>query len=226
MLTTRMMAAALAAALAMPAAAQASREAEEQYRRGTGRALPGQAQPAPAPAPGAQGQAQATGQPVQGQAQLTEEQRSALTAMHYQSLLATQIGEMAASRGASKEVQNLGRSLSQDHRRIDGELATLLKERGADINALPEAANRPQLEGQLRQLESKSGEEFDREFVSFLTRNGVAFVDAVKRARDVTPGKDARLKKFLDDAENEEEGHLAAARQLKSQRQARTPPAR
>ena len=59
-----------------------------------------------------------------------------------------------------------------------------------------------------------------------MTRNDSSFVEALKHAREVTPGKDAVFKKWLDGFENVEEEHLSAARQLKSQRQARTPPAR
>jgi putative membrane protein len=211
MSSIQMIAAALAAALMVPAAAQSDQGAEK-WRKGRAAAT----QPAP-------GQAQATGQP---QALATQEQQAAFGAVHAHNQLAAQIGDMAASRGASEQVKELGRSVAQDHRRIDGEFATLLKARGLDLNTLPPGAERSRLEGEIGQLGGKSGDELDRGFVSFLTRNGVAFVDALKRARDVVPGKDGQLKKFLDDAENAEEGHLAAARQAKSQRQARTPPAR
>lgn len=221
MLNIRMIAAALAAVLAMSAAAQQEGpNVQGPFRKGPGQTPSAQPQPAPA------AQGQATGQQAQGQPLATEEQRAAFGKVHAQNQLAAQIGDMAAARGASPEVQNLGRSLAADHRRIDGELGTLLKARGLDVNALAPGPERAQLETQIAQLGSKSGEEFDREFVSFLTRNGVSFVDALKHARDVIPGKDGQLKKFLDDAENSEENHLAASRQLKSQRQARKPPAK
>lgn len=218
----RIITALLAVTLALPAGAQIGRETAAERMRRNRQPTPPPAAPAPAP----QAQAPASGQPAPGQSPLSEEQRVALTAVHYHSQVAAYLGDLAGTRAASQEVRDLGRSLAEDHRRIDGQLAGLLKERGTDINALPHAPNRPQLEGELRQLEPKTGEEFDREFVAFLTRNGVAFVDTLKRARDVTPGKDAALKRFLDDAENSEENHLAASRRLKAQRQARTPPAR
>jgi len=213
----RIFAAALAAALASPAAAQTSGSIGERARQAAGQ--PQATQPAPA-AP----QAQASGQ--QGPALATEEQRAAFGAVHAQNQLAAQIGDMAASRGASEQVKSLGRTLAEDHRRIDGELGALLKARGLDLNALGAGAQQPQLQGEISQLGGKSGEDFDTAFVAFLTRNGTAFVDALKHARGVVPGKDAQLKKFLDDAENTEESHLASARQTKSQRQARKPPAR
>jgi putative membrane protein len=207
MSTNHIITAALAAALALPAAAQDQGSIGDRARRAAGQPA---TQPAPAP-----GQAQA-GAPADW---------VAFGEVHALNDLAARAGDLAASRGASQEVKDLGRTLADDHRRLDAQLQALLKPRDKDVNTLPKP-DRQTLEGELSQLQSKSGEEFDRDFVAFLTRNGVAFVDTLKRARDIVAGKDHELKKFLDDAENSEEAHLASARQLKSQRQARTPPAR
>lgn len=181
-----------------------------------------QAAPAPAPAPAPQAQPQ-TGQA----AQLTAEQKTAIGEVQAQNQLAIKAADMAASRGASDEVKNIGRWLGNDHRRVQGELAKMLQPRGAQ-GALPAPASpqRQKIEQELAQLESRSGEQFDREFMTFLTHAQPAYVDALKRARDVTAGKDPVFKKFLDDVENLEEGHLTGIRQAKAQRQARTPPAR
>jgi predicted outer membrane protein len=212
MMTNRMIATALAAAaLALPAYAQRGGSIAERARQQAA----GQ-RPAPQPAPA---QAQTNGQ--QGQpADIV-----AFADVHAMNQLVAQAGDMAGSRGASDQVKELGKKVADDHRRLDGELAGLLKTRDKDLNALP-APNQQNLQNELAQLNTKSGDEFDKEFTAFLTRNGVAFVDTLKRARDVVQGKDSQLKKFLDDAENTEEDHLTSARQLKSQRQARTPPAR
>lgn len=226
MTRNRMLAAAFAAALALPTAARAQGGVEESHRRSTGQA-PRAATPAPQQ-PAAPGQQTAQAQPGQAQpkAPLTDEQRAAFGTVWSRNKLALQLGELASTRGASAEVKNLGRWLTQEHKRVESELAWLLKNRGTDVNTLASGPERQRIEGELAQLNTKSGEELDREVVSFLTKNNPSLVDALKRARDVTPGKDAELKKWLDDAENVAEGHLSAARQLKSQRQARTPPPR
>jgi putative membrane protein len=215
MLTSRMIGAALAAAIALPAAAQNREAMEERIRRAQERSA--DAQPAPAP--------QAGGQPGQAQ-QLTEEQRAALGVMWGRNKLAFQAGEMALTRGASDEVRHLGNVLTQAHRHIESVFTEHLRQRGTDPNALAAGPEQQRIQGELGQLSTKTGEEFDREFVAFVTRNHVSLVEDLKRARDVTPGKDALLKKWLDDVENGEEDHLAQARQLKAKRQARTPPAR
>jgi putative membrane protein len=215
-----MFAAAVAAALAMPGAAQTTRRETigERARRPAVRQ-----QPAPAPQTAAQGQAV---QPAQAQAPLSEQQRTALGAVYARNKLAIQAGEMAATRGASEEVRSLGRRLLDEHRSAETELGTYVGQRGADVNALPSSPDRQRIEAEVGQLSSRSGEEFDRELIAFVTRNHASFVEDLKRARDVTPGKDAAFKQWLDGYENREEEHLSAARQLKAQRQARKPPAR
>jgi putative membrane protein len=219
MSTNRMFAAALAAALAVPVSAQI----------GGNRAEPApaqqpSAQPAPAPAPAQPGAQAQTG--AQAQQQLTEEQKSALGTISVRNQLAVQAGQLAQTRGATAEVKNLGQRLVDEHQRAQSQLGELVRQRGADLNALPQGNDRQRLEGELAELGTKSGEEFDRAFVAFVTRNHPTMVAEVKRARDATAGKDASFKKWLDDYENLEEEHLNVTRQLKQQRQARTPPAR
>jgi putative membrane protein len=221
-MTYRMMAAALAAALALPAVAETKSEVEERYRKATGQRA-GEAKPAPAPAPAAQGQAQATGQQAQGQ--IVGDQRTALGTMWSRHALAIRAGELGATRG-SPEIQSLARKQLDEHQRAQKDLAAYVAQRGGDVNALPPAPDAQRIEAEIAQLGTKSGEEFDRDFVAFLTKNHATFVEDMKRARDTTAGKDPVFKKWLDDVENVEEEHLSAARQLKSQRQARTPPRR
>ena len=224
MTTSKLVGGALLASLALAAQAQIRWPPSEANKRPRPEA-PAQTPPAPGQPPQAQ---PAPVPPPAGQAaQLAPEQHAALGAMWAHNQLGLRAGDTAASRGASNEVKNLGRLLADDHRRIEGELARLLRERGvADPNTLAPPAHKQRLESELGQLSARTGEDFDKEFVAFLTRNQPMFVEALKRARDVTPGKDAGFKKFLDDVENLEEGHLSASRQLKTQRQARTPPPR
>ncbi len=219
MSSIQMIAAALAAALMVPAAAQSDQGAEK-WRKGRAAAT----QPAPAQQPG---QAQATGQWERTERPLTDEQRTAIGAIHARSQIAIQAADLAGSRAASPEVKGLASRFLTEYRRAEGELKDYLSVRqGGDPNALPAGPDRQRLEGEVAQLGAKSGEEFDREYVAFVTRNHPGFVDALKHARDVTPGKDSAFKKWLDGYENVEEEHLTAMRQLKAQRQARKPPAR
>jgi putative membrane protein len=105
------------------------------------------------------------------------------------------------------------------------QLAAALQQRGVNPTTLPQPADLKQIEDESRQVAARSGDDFDRGFISLVRDHGERIVDALKMAREATPGSDASLKKFLDDAENVEEDTLTAARQLYAKRvQARTPP--
>lgn len=224
---SRFFAAGLAAMLAAPALAQSG--AGDAAGRAAGREpatqAPGAPATAPAPAPGqpgpvVQGAEGGVAQP------LTQEQRKAIGEVVALNDLAARVGDLATTRATTPALQNVGRSIADDHRRIQIELGRFLADRGVQsVAALPPAGEKQRLDAEFMRLAGLSGPEFDQELVTFLTRNGPQFVESLKRARDVTPGKDAQLKKYLDDAENVEEAHLRAAREVKTERrQARTPP--
>jgi predicted outer membrane protein len=122
-------------------------------------------------------------------------------------------------------VKNLGRWLADDARRVSQDLGNLVKARGGDASKLPPGPDAQRIQGELGALSKASGDDFDRQFVDFLTRNTPTLKEAMGRARDATPGSDAELKWYLDQGERLEIGHRDAARQLATQRQARTPPA-
>lgn len=190
------------------------------------RRSPPQSQSRPAPAPPA---AQAPAPAVAGQAgQLTEDARRSLARIHLRNAFEVEAGQLAQQRGQAPSVKDLGRKLEQEARRVDGELAGLVRERGADANALTlpeeERSSHGQMMTRLRELQ---GEQFDRELVRAAIETEQRYVQDLKDMRDRTPGQDARLKRWLDDTENVAEAHLASARDAKrdldGQRAARRP---
>lgn len=160
------------------------------------------------------------------QSKLSPEQGTAMSSVWLHTDLWTRLGDLAAQRGSNEEVKSFGRSTANDYRYLAKQLGQFLTARGANPATLPQDPDRQRLEQEMGQLSARSGEDFDRELLSFLKRNGPGFVDALKSAREATPGEDAELKKFLDGAEDVEEAHLTGARQLEGKRQARTPPQR
>jgi putative membrane protein len=177
--------------------------------------------PAPRPAP------QAPQQQAAGQSPLTQQQQVWIGAVWYFNQMEAGLGAAGATRASAKEVKDFARKLGDDHKRLTPQLAAALQQRGVNPASLPQSADLKQLEEQSRQIQTRSGADFDQAFVSFIKEHGSRFVDALKSAREATPGSDASLKKLLDQFEDVEEGTLTAARQLEAKRvQARTPPGR
>ncbi len=156
-------------------------------------------------------------------APLNDAQRTAIGAVLAANQLEGEAGALAATRGKSQDVKNLGRWLAGDERGISKDLGDLLRARGTDPAKLPPWPDQQRIQGELGALAKTSGDAFDQQLVEFLTRNTPAFKERAGHARDVTPGSDADLKWYLDGVERLEIGHRDAARQLASQRQARTP---
>lgn len=217
-------------------------DALKQISAAIGLALAGAAlaqAPAPAPAqggawPSADQQRRTAQQPAQPPPpasstpqKLNQEQLQALGQVWMLSQHHAAIGDVAKERGSTGEVKKLADAMQQGHRGFMPVLANALKARGVDPASLPRPAERTQLDQETDRLKSLSGPEFDRAFVMFMKQNGEQFVNALKRARDATPGKDAELKKLLDNGEDTEETYLTEARRLDSQQaQGRTPPRR
>ncbi len=156
-------------------------------------------------------------------APLDEAQRRAIGAVVAANQLEGQAGALAAEKGRSQEVKNLGRWLAGDERGVSKDLGDLLRARGADPARLPPWPDQQRIQGELAALGRASGDAVDQQLVDFLTRNTPTFKEAAGHARDATPGSDADLKWYLDGVERLEIGHRDAARELASRRQARTP---
>jgi predicted outer membrane protein len=173
---------------------------------------------APAPPP-------AKAAPAKGQGQLSGEQRSALgTVMTYNQILVG-LGDLGVARGSTEEVKGLARGIADDQKAFAALLSDWLKQRGADPTTFPPAPDRQALQEEARQLTTRSGNDFDNAFLAFAKKHFPAFEDALKRAREATPGSDPGLKEALDHAEDAQEQYLSQARQLDQKRvQARTPP--
>ena len=196
MSSIRMIAAALAAALMVPAAAQSDQEAEK-WRKGRAAAT----QPAPAQQ-GAGAAGAGTAGPDGGAARGARDRVGSERPRHQ----AGEIGRVARRITRGEEPRAAARRGAPP--RGDGAQPASSPSGAATSTTLGPGPDKARIEGELGQLGTKSGEEFDRDFVTFVTRNDSSFVEALKHARDVTPGKDAVFKKWLDDVENVEEEHL------------------
>ncbi len=203
---------ALAAALALAPAARAAspKELEQEAQQKAEEARRRAEQSAPGtPAP------------------LDDARRGAIGAALAWSQLTREAGKLAGSKGESKEVKDLGKSLERDEQRASDDIGRLVSQRGTNPASLPPGPDRDRVNGELAALGKSKGGAFDQAFVDFLVRNLPAYKDAAGRARDATPGSDADLKWSLDQLERLVIAHRDAARQLSTRREqakARTPP--
>lgn len=220
----------LCGALVLAAAGPSAVRAQERPGRigdAARRGLPGASTPAPAPgAPGGTAAGAAQQAPAEGTGAsaalppkgtpIGEATLAALGALRQSVTLSHQLGELGMKQGTSAEVKALGQRIARESEALQGELFQLLVYRGTDPAALPAAVEERSRHQQVMQrLSGLTGAEFDREYVLALREEQRTWVENLKRYRDETPGKDAHVKGWLDEAENTAEHHLTATRQVK-----------
>lgn len=104
--------------------------------------------------------------------------------------LEVELGRLAAEKGASDEVRQLGRRMVDDHAKANEELARLASGKGMRLPAGPDPRQRPEA----RKLSALSGERFDREYVRVMLREHKRGVDEFQK--EAERGADADLKSF------------------------------
>jgi putative membrane protein len=152
--------------------------------------------------------------------------QQAIEAIHQENARTLEFARLVAERATSPKLKEYASRLVRDHERLDRELAQIAGERGIQLQSEQAAlaanpAHRPGMDA----LRAKSGADFDQAAAQAIADEREREVAHLKQLRDATPGKDAKLKKWLDDAENVMEEHRNLARDVRkdTQRQARTP---
>jgi putative membrane protein len=110
-----------------------------------------------------------------------------LSKLHESNLKEIEMGKLAQSKGASKDVKAYGRTLVKDHTAADKKVKALAKQEKA---TLPDAAP------PMKHDDLGTGAEFDTKFAQAMVEDHKKDIDEVKTARDSTT--DPKLKSLLD----------------------------
>jgi putative membrane protein len=210
------------AALVLAGPTFARAQAEPQKQGGTtqdairGTKKPGKTTTTTAPAPTPTAQSGQPGSAATAANTLDDRQKAMLGTLSARNAQSVELGQLAAQRGASNEVKQLGQRMVTEHQSLEKDLGQVAADRGADLAAIPknesEQAEHRKLVERLQKL---SGPEFDREFVLAVRDIQTRYVEDLKRMRDETSGKNPALKEWIDANEDRAEARLTATRQVK-----------
>lgn len=155
--------------------------------------------------------------------------KATLEDVHARNVTALRYSALAAQKATAPSLKELANRVTADHTRLEQELKALSAERGIPLTADDAIANAPQFKQGFDRLNALTGAEFDRVYAEMWLADRVKQVDELKALRDRTPGKDAKLKKWLDGAVDVMEKHRNQARVamkdvIRSQRQGRPAP--
>lgn len=179
-----------------------------------------------APAAGrAQGATPPAGQPAGDPRQAHE----AIEFVHKWAVRSQAFARLAVEKGTSPGVKQFGQELAKDNEELDRMANELARERGVQLTDQTALLADPEQKQALDALQAHSGAEFDRRLMEAFLGDRERQVDQLKAFRDRTPGKDAKLKGWLDQVEDKMEEHRndarVALREVRDgQRQGRAPP--
>lgn len=210
----------------MGAAAALALAAHQANAQGSGSPLPGSSpQTPPATTPPA-----TTTSPATGAADPTA--TDTIQHVHQLNAEMMSIGKLAAERGTTTNVKEYGQRIASEHQRLDTELTQIAQRRGVALKPAEQIVKDSGQASFMAPVVAKTGIEFDRAIMDLLVSERENRVPQLKQMRDRTPGRDAELKKWLDDMEvlmektrNEARDVRQAVReqQQQQQRQGRKP---
>jgi putative membrane protein len=115
---------------------------------------------------------------------LSDDDRSFMMEASSGGMAEVEMGRLAATKGQNAEVKAFGQRMVRDHSKANAELMALAKRKGV---TLPSDLNDEQKAGKAK-LESLSGQEFDREYMSMMVddhnKDVKAFADKAGNAAD------------------------------------------
>lgn len=121
-----------------------------------------------------------------------------------------QAGKLGASKASSDEVKKFAQHMVDDHGKHLNELRSMAKTKGIKLPSAPDKKH----QDAMKKLESASGADFDRQFMTMMVKD---HQDALKLVQDTAKNaKDADLKADAEKTSKVIQGHLDEAKKLAS----------
>jgi putative membrane protein len=126
------------------------------------------------------------------------------------------MAQIGAERAQSPEVKQFAETLQRDHQQLDEKLTAAAQSAGVELEGKDYEKKHERAMKDMGNLEKKSGQEFDREFMSHMVKDHEKDLKDVKSAaRDAEKGNHTELAAVLNQAERGMQGHKDQAEQLR-----------
>lgn len=122
---------------------------------------------------------------------------------------------MGAQQAQSSEVKQYAETLRKDHQRMDQELQQSAQQMGVQLEGKAFQKKQDDAMKDMKKLEKKTGQDFDKEFMSRMVKDHKSDLKEVqKAAKDARKQNHAELASMLDQAAAGIQGHLDQAKQI------------
>lgn len=126
------------------------------------------------------------------------------------------MAQIGAERAQSPEVKQFAETLQRDHQQLDEKLTAAAQSAGVELEGKDYEKKHERAMKDMGKLEKKSGQEFDREFMSHMVKDHEKDLKDVKSAaRDAEKGNHTELAAVLNQAERGIQGHKDQAEQIR-----------
>lgn len=152
-----------------------------------------------------------------GEQKIDRKLEERLQKIHASNQAELHMAKLGQQQARSPEVKEYAQQLEQDHQKLDQELQQTAQSAGVQLEG--EAFQKQQKDAMkdMDKLTKKSGQDFDKEFVSHMVKDHKKDLDAVKDAsKQAKKDKHAELASTLDQAQTTLQGHLDRAKSLES----------
>jgi putative membrane protein len=142
--------------------------------------------------------------------------QEAIQKIHAANQAEVHMGQMGQQQASSPEVKEYAQKLEQDHQKADEKLTQAAQSAGIMLEGKGAQAKLKDAEKAMKKLQGKSGQEFDKEFVSMMVKDHEKDIKEVEKAsKDAKKQHQDELASVLDQAATGMKGHLEQAKQLK-----------
>jgi putative membrane protein len=168
-----------------------------------------------------------------GQGKIDKGLQERLEKLHAMNQAELQAAQLGAQNAQSPEVKQFAEQMQNDHQRADQKLTETAQSAGAtSLEGETFQKESEKHKKELDKLQSKTGADFDKAFMSRMVKDHESAVkEAEKAAKDAKKGNHTELASMLEQSHSGMKGHLQHAKQLEKsvdqrgeQRQGRRPP--
>ncbi len=156
----------------------------------------------------------ATGAPSAGK-KVDKKLQDDLEKIHAANQAELQMAQLGAQNAQSEQVKDFAQKMQSDHQQMDQQLTQQAQTMGVSLEGKTFQKETQSAQKGLQKLQSKTGTDFDKAFMSQMVKDHEKDLKAVKgAAKDAQKGNQPELASALQDAQTRIKGHLDHAKQL------------
>jgi putative membrane protein len=154
------------------------------------------------------------GAPSAGQ-QLDEKLKDQLEKIHAANQGEVQLAQLGATNAQSAEVRQFAEQMQSEHRKMDRQLDQEAQTLGVSLEGKTFQREQQGVSKELQKLQSRTGKDFDKAFMSQMVKaHQSAVKDVGDASKQAQKGKQTELASLLQATETQVQGHLDHAKQV------------